>query len=148
MPARRLDGPRLPVVDDSDVNQMVASAVLESLGAVVRLAFSGEHALQRLAIESFDLVLMDLDMPGLGGLEATRRLRAAEALGGRARLPVVALTPSCKLEKAERIRSAGMDGHVGKPIQTAQLLAELEIVLAGRARRPDSAVPVAAVALP
>ena len=143
-PTARLDGLRLLVVDDNDVNQLVATALLESLGAEVKLAFSGEHALQRLAIEPFDLVLMDLDMPGLGGLEATRRLRAAEQLGGRGRLPVLALTASCKLEEAERIRGAGMDGHVGKPIQMPQLLAELDAVLAGRRRGPGQTVPTVA----
>jgi signal transduction histidine kinase/CheY-like chemotaxis protein len=138
-PAARLDGLRLLVADDNEVNRLVASATLERLGAHVTLAVDGQDALRQLAPGRFDAVLMDLHMPQLDGFEATRRLRELERERGDPRLPVIAMTAIGPDEEAARLRDAGLDGYVGKPIQTQLLVRELRSVMARSAADAASA---------
>ncbi|RMH22099.1 MAG: response regulator, partial [Acidobacteria bacterium] len=114
-------GQRILVVEDSDVNRMILRHQLERLGYAVTTAADGRQALDLLAESSFDLVLMDCQMPGLDGFEATRRLRRREA-GGR-RTPVVAVTAHARREDRERCLEAGMDDHLSKPIAPQRLAA-------------------------
>lgn len=118
--APSLEGARVLVVDDNQINQTVARAILEAVGAVVATAIDGHTALARLRIEDFDLVLMDVHMPGMDGVEAVRRIRAGEA--GRRDLPVVALTADAMIGDAERLMAQGFDDAHPKPIQPAVLL--------------------------
>jgi signal transduction histidine kinase/CheY-like chemotaxis protein len=122
-PAPQLDGARVLVVDDNAVNQTVARAILEAVGAVVAVANDGHAALARLRIEEFDVVLMDVHMPVMDGVEAVRRIRAGEA--GRRDLPIVALTADAMLGDGERLIAQGFDDAHPKPVQPAKLLATI-----------------------
>ena len=120
-PAPLLAGARVLVVDDNVVNQMVARAILEAVGAAVAVAGDGHAALARLRIEDFDVVLMDVHMPGMDGVEAVRRIRAGEV--GRSDLPIVALTADAMAGDSERLIAQGFDDAHPKPVQPAGLLA-------------------------
>lgn len=111
---------KILVVDDNTVNRRLVSALLEPAGNVVVAAASGEEALNRINTENFDLVLMDINMPVMSGLEATRRIRALKA--PISNVPVIALSASAMAEEIVRCREAGMNGHVAKPIDAAHLL--------------------------
>ena len=119
-----LDGLRVLVVEDNATNRMIASKILESLGAAaVETADDGEAGVAAAARGGFDLILMDIQMPGIDGVEATRRIRA---LGGPvATTPVVALTANVLNHQRDTYLAAGMDGVVGKPISPVALLAEI-----------------------
>lgn len=130
---------RVLVVDDMMANRMVARALLASAGHSVELAADGAAALEALAAQEFDAVLMDLQMPGLDGLEATRRIRALPPPRGT--VPVFALTASALPEQVEQCRDAGMDGHLAKPIERAALLALLDGVRPARRPAPSVLMP-------
>ncbi len=117
-------GLRILVVDDHPINRRVARGLLGRDGHEVREAVDGQEALERLAAESFDVVLMDVEMPVLDGLQATRLLRAREAPG--ARTTVIAVTGSTRPEEVERALQAGMDDTLSKPLRLAALKAVLE----------------------
>ncbi|MCA9654947.1 MAG: response regulator [Myxococcales bacterium] len=123
-------GRRVLVVEDNAVNQKVARRLVERLGAHVEVAGDGAEALAMLEALPFDLVLMDVQMPGMDGMTATAALRRREA-GGR-RLPVVAMTAHALSEDRERCLAAGMDEYLTKPILRAQLRGVLERLLAER----------------
>jgi CheY-like chemotaxis protein len=108
------------VVDDNSANQAVARAVLEAVGVVVTVANDGREALARLAVEDFDVVLMDVHMPVMDGVEALRRVRSGE--GGRLDVPVLALTADAMSGEAARLIGLGFDDAQPKPIQPAGLL--------------------------
>jgi CheY-like chemotaxis protein/HPt (histidine-containing phosphotransfer) domain-containing protein len=112
------------LVEDNPTNQRVAQLFLERAGCDVVLASDGSQALAMLKDRSVDLVLMDLQMPVMDGLEATRRIRADET-GGQ-RLPIVALTASAMKEQIDISKAAGMDDVLAKPIDRAQLEALLD----------------------
>lgn len=109
-------GARVLVVDDNEINQLVAGAILEEVGVDVARADDGQQALDELAHASFDLVLMDVQMPTMDGLAATRALRARGS-----RTPVVALTASAGERDRQRCLEAGMDDVLTKPIEPEQL---------------------------
>ena len=117
----RLDGASVLLVEDNAVNQRVAQKMLEKLGCRVVVAKHGGEALERLAAEKFDVVLMDCQMPEMDGYEATRRIRGRMGL---AELPVVALTAAAFPEDLTRCREAGMNDHVSKPV-TLEVLSEV-----------------------
>ncbi len=124
---------RVLVVEDNAVNQLVARRLLERLGHRVAVAGDGLQALEALGGESFDLVLMDIQMPEMDGLEATRLIRAG-ALGVRdPRVPIVGLTAHALKGDAEDCLAAGMDGFLTKPVRREQLEAALARHLAGPA---------------
>lgn len=118
-------GLRILVVDDNPLNCRLLGLLLERAGHRVASVQSGEAALARLAAEPFDLVLMDMQMPGLDGLETTRRIRALPD-PTKARVPVVAVTANAMPGDQERCRAAGMDGYLTKPIDGASLSAAVE----------------------
>lgn len=130
---------RVLVVEDNEVNQRVLLRLLERLGQHTDVAADGLEALEATARRPYDLVLMDLQMPGMDGLAATRALREREAREG-GRLRIVALTANAYAEDRERCRAAGMDGFLAKPVS----LAQLRELLAGRPDGPgDRADPPA-----
>ncbi|MEW6677099.1 MAG: response regulator [Pseudomonadota bacterium] len=121
-PAPHLEGTRVLLVEDNAINQDVASEILRRAGLVVAIAGNGREALDRLAEQTFDAVLMDVQMPVMDGFEATRRLRADPRL---AHLPVIAMTASVLPEDQARCMAAGMNDFVAKPVDVAALFATL-----------------------
>ncbi len=110
---------RLLLAEDNAVNQRVAASLLRQDGHAVTIAGDGFEAVELAGRESFDAILMDMQMPGMDGLEATRRIRAS---GGRlASLPIIAMTANTQPEDVDACRAAGMDDHVGKPFDPALL---------------------------
>jgi signal transduction histidine kinase/CheY-like chemotaxis protein len=129
-----IEGARVLVVDDHVVNRRAIELVLQSFGIQPTLAESGERALELLHSEVFDVMLMDVYMPGMDGRDATRQLRAAE--GPNRDIPVIAVTASATAKDWDACQAAGMNAHVAKPIDPSQLHAALSEVLpagAGRA---------------
>jgi signal transduction histidine kinase len=118
-----LAGLRVLVVDDNRVNRLVGVKSLEALGAEAEAVDSGLAAIAAIEAHAFDVVLMDVNMPGMDGLEATRRIRALGPKG--ASLPIVALTADVMRHQREACFAAGMNGVVPKPFTPTQLLAEL-----------------------
>jgi CheY-like chemotaxis protein len=133
-------GLRILVAEDNLANRKIVEAFLSPLEAAITFAHNGVEALEALGSQAFDLVLMDVQMPLMDGVEATRRLRASS--GPNASLPVIALTANVMEDQLATYRSAGMDAQVAKPIEADQLLATIaELVHAGRA----PAAPAAAI---
>jgi len=120
---------RVLVVDDHAVNRQAIAMVLAPLGITPELAASAEEGLERLSREAFDVVLMDVYMPGMDGREATRRLRSQP--GPNRETPVIAITASATPADWDACLAAGMNGYVGKPIEPAQLYSVLEAVVTG-----------------
>ncbi len=118
-------GNKILLVEDNPVNQRVAQRMLQNLAAEVTIANHGAEALERLAAANFDAVLMDCQMPVMDGFSATRRIRELEASRGAKRLPIIALTANVMSEDREKCLAAGMDAHLGKPIEVAQVIEAL-----------------------
>ena len=113
------------MVEDNEVNRLIGEEFMRALGLPVRLAESGEAALAAVADEMPSLVLMDLQMPGMDGLEATRRIRAMQRDGVLPHFPIIALTAHALESDAQMSRAAGMDGFLSKPIMLETLKREL-----------------------
>ena len=111
---------RVLLAEDNAVNQALAKRLLEKRGHTVVVANNGQEALDALATSTFDLVLMDIQMPGMDGLEATARIRQQESFDGF-RLPIVAMTAHAMKGDEERCLAAGMDAYVSKPVKPAKL---------------------------
>lgn len=112
----------LLLAEDNDVNVLVIEGMLAPLGHRIVRAHDGEQALVALRKLDFDLVLMDMLMPGLDGLSATRQWRATEAAEGRPRTPIVALTANAHDADVQQSLAAGCDAHLTKPISLTALL--------------------------
>lgn len=125
-----ISGLRVLVVDDHVVNRRAVELILQPFGVEATLAESGEEALELLRSEVFDAILMDVYMPGMDGREATRVLRAG--LGPNRDAPVIAVTASATVKDWEACAAAGMNAHVAKPIDPAELFAALAQVMAAR----------------
>lgn len=128
------NAPRVLVVDDVQANRDLTRAFLEGAGYRVDTAGSGPEALGWVSEQSYDLVLMDVQMPGMDGLAATRAIRNREGVGRR--VPVIALTANVSPDQLESYAQAGIDGHLSKPFRRAQLLALVD----ERRNRPIEAV--------
>jgi signal transduction histidine kinase/ActR/RegA family two-component response regulator len=116
--ASNLSGTRVLLAEDNEVNQLLASSILEQVGATVRIARNGQEALDLLHQEPFDCVLMDVHMPDMDGLEATRRIRADAQLN---HVRIIAMTANALSEDEALCISAGMDDFVCKPYDSQQL---------------------------
>jgi CheY-like chemotaxis protein len=128
-------GVRVLLVEDSPVNQEVARALLEAAGLRVDVAEHGARALEMLPEADYRLVLMDMQMPVMGGLEATRRIRAQAAYD---RLPVIAMTANAFGEDRHSCLEAGMNDHLGKPVEPEVLYACILRWLETDPERPSS----------
>jgi signal transduction histidine kinase/CheY-like chemotaxis protein len=119
-------GMHVLVVEDNPLNQLVAREMLMVLGMKVSVAASGEEALAHCLEKAPDLVLMDIQMPGMDGVEATRRLRAMQADGSLPAFPIVALTAHALAADRQSSLDAGMDEHLTKPMQFESLRTVLD----------------------
>ncbi|MEW5786989.1 MAG: PAS domain S-box protein [Pseudomonadota bacterium] len=142
--SRRHAGARILLAEDNPINQDVARAMLGLAGLEVDLAEDGEQALELGRRQIYDLVLMDMQMPRLDGLAATRALRA---LPGWARVPILAMTANAFSEDRQRCLEAGMNDHVAKPVDANLLYATLLRWL-GPGRAPMPPAPPASPGLP
>jgi len=125
---------RVLVAEDNAVNALVVVRMLEMLGHEARVAEDGAKAVAALESDGYDAVLMDVQMPGMDGIEAMRRIRAREREEGSRRTRIVALTASAMKENAQRCLSAGADAFLTKPFQ----LEALRETLAGRETKPSA----------
>jgi CheY-like chemotaxis protein len=124
---------RVLLAEDNLVNQRLAVRLLEKAGHTATVADNGKQALAALERERFDLVLMDVEMPEMGGLEATAAVRAREKITGR-HVPIIAMTAHAMTGDRDRCLAAGMDGYVAKPVQAQELCRMIdELVLPGAA---------------
>ena len=118
-----LNGLRVLVVEDNGTNRLIARKILETVGAVVDTAEDGASGVEAARTLLPDLILMDVQMPGMDGLEATRLIRALPGSAGQ--VPIIALTANVLEHQREAYLACGMDGVAGKPISPAQLLMEI-----------------------
>ena len=121
---------RILLAEDNPVSQRVATAMLGKHGHKVTLASTGVEALEAWEAGEFDVILTDNQMPKMGGLEVVRCIRDREAVTGRRRTPIVALTASAMIGDRERFLSAGMDAFLAKPFRAPELYAILRQVAA------------------
>jgi signal transduction histidine kinase/CheY-like chemotaxis protein len=120
---------RLLAAEDNATNRTVLQSVLAPLDLDLTLADDGAAAVEAWRTGGYDLILMDIQMPVMDGLEATRIIRAEERATGRARTPILALTANALVHQVEEYLAIGMDGHVPKPIEVARLYAAIEQAL-------------------
>ncbi len=116
------------LAEDNPVNQRVAIGLLEQRGHRVKVAANGQEAVRLIAEQEFDIVLMDVHMPELDGLEATIRIRQSERSTGK-HIPIVAMTASAMKSDQEACLQAGMDGYIAKPVHAEELHATIESML-------------------
>ncbi|MGV8120228.1 MAG: response regulator [Candidatus Xenobiia bacterium LiM19] len=117
-------GARVLLVEDNEINQQIASELLEKAGLVVAVANNGREGLQAVEKDDYDVVLMDIQMPEMDGMEATRRIRAIRKAGVD-KLPILAMTANAMAGDRERSLEAGMNDHVTKPIDPEELFSAL-----------------------
>lgn len=118
----KIRGTNILLVEDNDINQEIATELLEQVGVVVTLARNGKEAVDKVSQLDFDCVLMDCQMPVMDGYEATRKIRENKALSS---LPIVAMTANAMQGDKEKCVAAGMNDHVAKPINTNELFSTL-----------------------
>jgi len=119
---------RILLAEDNPVNQKLASRLIEKRGHGVVVAGNGREALEALKREKFDVVVMDVQMPEVDGLEATAAIRAGESGTGN-HIPIIALTAHAMTGDRERCLTAGMDAYLSKPIRAAELFEVIESIL-------------------
>jgi len=130
----RIDGIRVLVVDDQAVNRKVAQIFLQEAGAIVTEAENGREALDMLEHEEVDIMLLDVHMPVMDGIETIKRLRSG-SLSGKA-LPVIALTADAMSGAANRLFAVGMDGYLSKPVDRVEMVRSIRRVLGTRRASP------------
>jgi two-component system, sensor histidine kinase len=125
--------------EDNAVNQLVLKTLLHQLGVEPVVVDNGAAAVEAWEAGDWDVVLMDIQMPGMDGVTATASIRAREQATGRRRTPIVALTANAMSHQVEQYKTAGMDGHVAKPIEAAALFKALTDAT-GAAEAPEESV--------
>ena len=125
---------RVLLAEDNLINQRIMASMLGRWGCAVTIAPDGQAALEALETQSFDVVLMDVQMPRMGGFEATRRIREKEQRSG-AHVPIVALTAHAMTGDRARCLEAGMDDYLSKPLRSGELLEKLDALLPAPAGR-------------
>ncbi|MGZ8362838.1 MAG: ATP-binding protein [Caulobacteraceae bacterium] len=135
---------KILAAEDNATNQLVLKSVMATFDVDLHLVGDGQAAVEAWLNEDFDVVLMDIQMPVMDGIAATRAIRAAEAETGRARTPIVALSANAMTHQVKEYLAAGMDRHVAKPIEIAKLHGALVAVLnEPAAEQPEAAVQTA-----
>jgi CheY-like chemotaxis protein len=120
---------RILAAEDNAANRRVLATMLEPLGAELTLVEDGRQLVEAWSVSGADVILADIQMPVMSGLEAARAIRSAEAAGGLVRTPIIALTADVMSDQVALYMAAGMDDHVAKPIQMAALFAALQAAL-------------------
>jgi CheY-like chemotaxis protein/two-component sensor histidine kinase len=132
---------RILAAEDIPTNQLVLRTVLESFGVDLHMVDNGREALEAWEQASYDVILMDIQMPEMDGVAATLAIRAAEARTGRPRTPIIAVSANAMAHHAKEYLAAGMDGHVAKPIELAKLHTAIEAAISAH---PQAGASVAA----
>jgi CheY-like chemotaxis protein len=131
-----LQGLKVLVAEDNPINQKLVQTILERAGCEVSIATDGYKALEYLSLNYVDIVVMDVDMPVLDGIAATRVLREREVIQGWKHMPILALTAHAMLGDAERCLEAGMDDYLSKPFDRSALCQKLSELVAANPRPP------------
>ncbi|MDH4385114.1 MAG: ATP-binding protein [Caulobacter sp.] len=131
------DGMRVLLAEDHPTNQRVVRLILEAVGVRLEIVETGAAALERLSGQPYDVILMDMQMPEMDGLTATRRLRERERQTGSRRTPVIMLTANALDEHVRSSLQAGADAHLSKPVRADRLLMTLSEVMGDRPRQVD-----------
>lgn len=126
---KKSPGLRVLLVEDNEINQKVALRLLEKWGNRVTVVSNGADAVRFAASEDLDVILMDVQMPEMDGIEATVRIRAREGSSGKPPIPIIAMTAHAMQGDRERCLEAGMNAYIAKPIDVAQLSAALDAVV-------------------
>jgi PAS domain S-box-containing protein len=129
------------IVEDNDLNRRLVLRMLERAGHSAAMAVNGREALDLVSTRNFDLVLMDIQMPEMDGLEATQQVRARERREHLPHLPVIAMTAHAMTSDREQCLSAGMDGYLSKPLRMNDLLQEMRRVLGPSGPGKESTMP-------
>jgi len=132
---------RVLAAEDNPVNQLVLKTLLAEVGVDPTIVENGAQALEAWTANDFDLILMDIQMPEVDGIQAARAIRKEEARTGRLRVPIIALTANAMSHQVAEYVSAGMDAHVAKPIDLRTLCSTIETLLAVQ---PQMGSPAAA----
>ena len=130
---------KILLVEDVDVNQDLARAVLERAGYVVDVASNGAEAVERVRTDDYDVVLMDVQMPVMDGMIATKEIRALD--GAKRKVPIIAMTANVLPQQVAGLKAAGMDDHVGKPFRRPELLSAIERWTGGGSVSRSDVVP-------
>jgi CheY-like chemotaxis protein len=125
--ADHFDGKRVLLAEDVEINREIVITLLEPMGLVIDCAENGLEAVKEYtgSPESYDMILMDVQMPEMDGYEATRQIRAFEAEASRRNVPIIAMTANVFREDIEKCLAAGMNGHVGKPLDLNDVLEKM-----------------------
>ncbi|MBL8386883.1 MAG: response regulator [Hydrogenophaga sp.] len=137
----RFSGLCVLVAEDHPVNELLMTRLLQRLGCTVRVAHEGQEAVQQWALGGVNIVLMDVQMPGTNGLEATRLIRDKEIRQGLPHTPIVAVTANAMNGDREACLAAGMDGYIPKPVSPQALIRAMDnamLLAAGRPARIDA----------
>jgi signal transduction histidine kinase/FixJ family two-component response regulator len=137
---------RLLAAEDNPTNQQVLAAVMESLGIDIDIVADGQRAVEAWRVGGYDLILMDIQMPVMDGIEAARQIRSLEIAEQRKRTPIVALTANALTHQVEEYMAVGMDGHVAKPIEIAKLYEAISAALTAAATGAAGRTPAQAAA--
>jgi two-component system, sensor histidine kinase len=135
---------RVLAAEDNKVNQLVLTALLAQAGITPVIVDNGAKAIEAWQASDWDIILMDVQMPVMDGLSATREIRRLETLEGRRRTPIVGLSANSMTHQIAEVRAAGMDEHVAKPIEVARLFAVLSAIVGADQADEDSEVCVIA----
>ncbi|MDR3514158.1 MAG: ATP-binding protein [Caulobacteraceae bacterium] len=132
-PAEPQDRPlRVLAAEDIPTNQLVLRTIMQTFGVELKMVDNGRQAVEAWKLEDFDVILMDIQMPEMDGLAATRAIRALEDVTVRPRTPIIAVSANAMAHQVEEYLAAGMDGHVAKPIELVKLHAAIETALTPR----------------
>ncbi len=116
--------------EDIPTNQLVLRTIMQTFGVEIDMVDNGREAVDAWKAGDYDLILMDIQMPEMDGVAATRAIRSLEAATGRPRTPIIAVSANAMAHQVADYMAAGMDGHVAKPIELTKLHAAIEAVLA------------------
>ena len=130
---------RILAAEDNHINRLVLKTLLNQIGLHPDIVGDGALAVEAWRHGNYDVILMDIQMPELDGLAATREIRAEEAATGRRRTPILGLTANAMAHQVDDYMRAGMDGLVSKPIDVAKLFAALETALGQEAETEERA---------
>jgi CheY-like chemotaxis protein len=130
---------RVLAAEDIPTNQLVLRTIMQSFGVDLEMVENGRQAVEAWKRSAFDVILMDIQMPEMDGVAATRAIRAEETASGRSRTPIIAVSANAMPHHAREYLAAGMDAHVAKPIELAKLHAAIEGALSQSAQSQNAA---------